>query len=446
MNSEENLIKKIIGETPEEQYENSEEEFSLDKVVSKMSEEDKLDRNKKGSSINEIIGRNTNKKDEIKKIFEKLFSGYQDGWKKFMEGKELKKSKEQMRLIEYVNGETNKLLEKYEVEKFNVNSNNVHLLGKEDMANFFERKAEKIDVPIGVYYWYLQAALLNQKEGYDKLSFSHIMFHELTHFKEFQKLYAKNDNGLGLNDTKGDEENLLIKISEDKDFFKKYNLIQHGISLIIASDANKFKEYMFEGRKDIPNAKDFRRLLLKEKMDKVAEICFYRLNEAIVEELAIRFQKDILENNPEFEEQKKMIEEYVKQEKEKGIEIDEDEVFYLKKKIRYSSDSRKEYKTIEAERARYELGREILNSLVDKLYNGNQDKFKNREEVFDLFVKSLFTGNIVGKDSWGKLIEETFGEGTLRKLMEKDSSLTRSKDLREFVEGLKEKRQRQSMR
>lgn len=434
MNLEENLIKKIIGEISEEQYENSQKEFLFDEVVSKMSDEDKPDLNKKGSSVNEVVSRSADEKEKAEDMFSKLFSDYQDDWKEFTEGKELKKSEEQIRLIEFANDETNKLLEKYGVEKFD--ASNVHLFSEEDMTNFFSRKVEKMGIPIGAYKWGLQAVLLNQREGYDKLSFSHIMFHELTHFKEYQKLYTKSDDIQNQNSAESDEENLLTKISEDKDFFKKYNLIQYGISLAITSDANKFKEYVFESKKDMPNAKDFRRMLLKERNDKIVEICFNKLNEAIVEELAIRFQKDILENNPEFEEQKKLIDEYIKQEEEKGIAVDEDEVFYLKKKIRYSSDNRKEYKTIEAERARYKAEREILNNLVGKLYSANQDKFKNSEEVFDLFAKSLFTGNIVGKGSWGRLIEETFGKGTLRELMEKDSSLTRLKDLREFVEGL----------
>lgn len=437
MNLEENLIEKIIGETPEEQYKNSEEKFSLDKVVSKISDENKPDLNKNGYSINEIISRSINEKEKAKKMFIKLFSESQDDWREFTKGKELKKSEEQIKLMEFVNKETNKLLGKYGVEKFDVSPDNLHLFSEEDMANYFGSKVEKMGIPMAACFWYLQAVFLNRKEGYDKLSFSHAMFHELIHFKEFQKLYVKNDSGLGLNDTESDEENLPIKIFEDKDFLKKYNLIQHGISLVLASDANKYKEYMFEKIKDIPNAKNFRRLLLKEKNYKIFEIYFYRLNEAIVEELAIRFQKNILENNPEFDEQKKMIEEYVKQEKEKGITVDKDEVFYLKKKIRHSSDNRKEYKIIEAERARYKTEREILNNLIGKLYSSNQDKFKNPEEIFDLFAKSLFTGNIVGKESWGRLLDETFGKGTLRELMEKDSNLTRLKDLREFVEGLK---------
>lgn len=438
MNLEENLIEKIIGETPEEQYKNSEEEFSLDKIVSKMSDEDRPNLNKKGSSINEIIGRSINEKEKAKKMFIKLFSESKDNWIEFTKGKELNKSEDQIKLIEFVSKEINKLLEKYGVEKFDVSPDNIHLFSQEDMAVYFRNKVKKTGIPTGAYLWFLQAVFLNQKEGYDRLSFSRAMFHELTHFKEYLKIYAENADSASQNNNGDNEENLLVKISEDKNFYKKCNSIQKGISLIVASDPNRYKEHIFENKKNIPNARDFRKLLLKEK-EKIIEIYFYRLDEAIVEELAIRFQRDILENNPEFEEQKKMIEEYVKQEGENGITVDKDEVFCLRKKIRYSSDGRKEYRTIEAERARYKFEREILNSLVDKLYSGNQDKFKNREEVFDLFAKSLFTGNIVGKDSWGKLIEKTFGEGALRELMEKDSNLTRLKDLREFVEGLKKR-------
>ncbi len=437
MNLEENLIKKIIGETSEEQYENSEERFSIEKIALKIEDKDIFEKGKKGSSVNEIVSRSADEKVKAEGIFRNLFFEYQDDWKKFAKGKELKKSEEQIRFIEFANDETNKLLEKHGVEKFNISSDNVHLFSEEDTASFFSRKIEKIGIPIGVYNWGLQAVFLNQKEGYDKLSFSHAMFHELTHFKEYQKLYAESNDIQNQNSAESEEKNLLKEILEDNDFFKKYNLIQHGISLAIISDPNKCKEYMFEKKKDIPNAKDFRRMLLKERKDEIVEVCFNKLKEAIVEELAIKFQKDILENNPEFEEQKKLIEEYVKQEEKKGITVEEDEVFCLRKKIKYSFDNRREYKTIEAERARYKNEREILNNLIGKLYSASQDKFKNSEEVFNLFAKSLFTGNIVVKGSWGRLVEETFGEGTLRELMEKDSSLMKLKDLREFVEGLR---------
>lgn len=436
MHPEENIIKKIIGETPEEQYENSQKEFSLDEISSRIEKDDASFTGKKDSSINEIISRDRGEVEKVKKMFSKLFSESGEDWKKFSEGSELKKSEEQVKLIEFVNSETNKLLEKYGIEKFDVRPDKVHLFSEEDMASYFKRK---FGVPIGSYLWYLQAVLLNQKEGYDKLSFSHIMYHEITHFKEYQKLHTKNSGSLGANDTEDSKTNLLIEISEDKSFFKKYDLIQQGITFTAVADPNKFKEYMFEDKKDVPNAKDFRRLLLKERRYKMFRIYFTRLKEAIVEELAVKFQKDILENNPEFEEEKKLLEEYVKQEEEKGITVDRDEVFNLRKKIRYSSDNRREYKTIEAERARYKSEREILNNLIDKLYSGNQDQFQNREEVFDLFAKSIFTGNIVGKESWGRLVEETFGKGTLKELMEKDSRLARLKDLREFVEGLKKK-------
>lgn len=258
MNFEEEITKKIVGENPEEQYENAKEEVSVENITSKISKDDVFAKDKKSSSVNEVVSRSADEKEEAENIFRKLFSEYQDDLKEYAKGKELKKSEEQARLIEFVDEETNKLLEKYGLEKFNVKLNNVHLFSKVDTANLFGKKIEDESVPLAVCYWHLQAVFLNQKEGYDKLSFSHAMFHELTHFKEYQKLYAKNDNISDSNNIEGDEEDLLKKISEDKEFFKKYNLIQHGISLVVASDSNKYKEYMFENRKNIPNAKDFR--------------------------------------------------------------------------------------------------------------------------------------------------------------------------------------------
>ena len=73
--------------------------------------------------------------------------------------------------------------------------------------------------------------------------------------------------------------------------------------------------------------------------------------------------------------------------------------------------------------------REILNNLIEKLYFKNKDKFKNEEEVFDLFAKSVFTGKL----SWGRLVNKTFGKGTFKKLTELDENVEK---LEEFVNDL----------
>jgi hypothetical protein len=68
--------------------------------------------------------------------------------------------------------------------------------------------------------------------------------------------------------------------------------------------------------------------------------------------------------------------------------------------------------------------------LLDKLYEKNTDQFSNREEVFNVFAKAMLTGNIL---PLGRLVDGTFGRGTLRKIGELDHDV---QALEEFVESL----------
>lgn len=54
-----------------------------------------------------------------------------------------------------------------------------------------------------------------------------------------------------------------------------------------------------------------------------------------------------------------------------------------------------------------------LRDLVDQIYENNRDGFKDREEVFNLFVAAILTGNVL---SIGRVIEKTFGKGSFRRL------------------------------
>jgi hypothetical protein len=61
----------------------------------------------------------------------------------------------------------------------------------------------------------------------------------------------------------------------------------------------------------------------------------------------------------------------------------------------------------------YKPERNVLNTMIDLLYARNQDTFENREEVFDLFARWMFSRS---SNSIGKLIDKTFGTGTFKRL------------------------------
>jgi len=121
---------------------------------------------------------------------------------------------------------------------------------------------------------------------------------------------------------------------------------------------------------------------------------FRSLNEATIEELADRFIADLIsQRGLLFREEIENL--------EQGVETEEDlEEYY------------DELRLVQPNFA-YEEQRDILDRLIDKLYSQNKENFKSRDEIFDVFVKSMFSNNLL---EVGKLIDRSFGKGTFRKI------------------------------
>lgn len=319
------------------------------------------------SSIDKVVARTSEEKKEVDGYFAE----------KFLEQKsekvaEITKSEEQIKLINFINDETNNLLEKYGLEKFDVSPDYIHILSKEDFRDLFG-KSDKEKTAYGNYHPLGQAIAIDQSKVYPKTAFTHILFHELLHFKSHQIAHKIEDN--------------------------KYDLQQRGTAIFLKGE----KSY------------------------------FANLDEFIIEELTIRNQKKIIGNEPDFKKEKDAIQEYVEQKKKEGKQVDEDELMSVRKVIAYSPDNKKQFIKFKKRNAAYRNARGVYNNLIDKIYARNMESFTDREEIFDLFAKSVFTGNIVGEKSWGRLVDKTFGSGTLKQLAEKDSDL---KDLKKIVDKL----------
>ena len=320
-------------------------------------------------SIDKIISGTKEEKKEVEDFFSEKFS---DPKIEEIERLELKKSEEQIETINLVNDENNKLLEEYGLKKFDIGPDNIHLLNKEVYENFRDSESAAGCLVLD------QAIVVNQDMSFPRTLFAHRLYHEMIHLKSCQEVH----------------------ISENKAIISKT-----GIAI---------------------NPKLKYRAVEEDKY-------FVNLDEAITEELTIKFQKNVLGNHPCFEKENKLIEEYVEQRKQNGKGTKTDEVSAVLKKTFYSAD-KKEKTKFYPQMASYKKQRIIFNTLVDKLYDKNQDKFEDREEVFDLFAKSIFTGNIVSRGSWGRLVDETFGSGTLQKIAEKDCDLKKLKDLIEDLD------------
>ncbi|WP_295794659.1 hypothetical protein [Mucilaginibacter sp.] len=55
----------------------------------------------------------------------------------------------------------------------------------------------------------------------------------------------------------------------------------------------------------------------------------------------------------------------------------------------------------------------MMNDAIDIIYENNKGTFLNRQEVLKLFIDAQINGNLL---KLGKLIEQTFGSGTLKKI------------------------------
>ena len=150
---------------------------------------------------------------------------------------------------------------------------------------------------------------------------------------------------------------------------------------------------------------------------------FDSLNEAVTEELV----KKVITNMPEFyksslfkeelKQTKELIQKYPNAIMSNKQPLFDQETFFAE--IRKGQKNEKGI-SFSVEKFTYLQEREMLNMLIDKILEKNLSKFKNRQEIFDLFAKAMLTGNIL---PIGRLIDKTFGQGTFRKIGEEKKNI-----------------------
>jgi hypothetical protein len=150
---------------------------------------------------------------------------------------------------------------------------------------------------------------------------------------------------------------------------------------------------------------------------------FTNLNEAVTEEVTKRYVPKLF-NNPIFAEELEQTR-LVRDRNQKAVTssgepLFDDDTFYAQEKLAH----------IETEGFSYQLERKNLNLLIDKIFKRNIDKFQDREEVFEVFAKGMLTGNILPV---GRLIETTFGKGTLRHIGELDDNIQAQEEFISFL-------------
>ena len=125
---------------------------------------------------------------------------------------------------------------------------------------------------------------------------------------------------------------------------------------------------------------------------------FKKLNEAITQKLTFNFLNSI-HDNPLFKEEFDPIEENFPERAKNG---------YLRARV---NNGEIEYGIAET----YLDEVKELDALVQDIYENNIADFASSEEVFDVFAKAYFSGNIL---ELANLIEKTKGKGSFRQLAE----------------------------
>ena len=158
------------------------------------------------------------------------------------------------------------------------------------------------------------------------------------------------------------------------------------------------------------------------------------LNEAVTEELAKRVMLKELEN-PIFQKEVKETER-IKQKYPNPIDEEGNPFFTEDTYEAHIAGAKGKNIMIETENFTYQKERNILWTLIDKIHIsdsrlGENRKFKDREEIFQMFARAAMTGNLL---PLGRTVEKMFGKGTLQKIGKLDSDLKKQKV---FIEDLR---------
>lgn len=321
------------------------------------------------SSIERVAGAPPELEEKILKHKAEVFD---DQIFESMKGKEREKSAEDLEMIAIANNSTNVLRKKYGMDNFDVPAKNFHMVPKEKWP-----PGEDSD---GIYSSSAQSIAIKDADESRLYTLSKLI-HESLHFKSYNALQ--------------------ILSAEKTEADKKPELSSYRVGFATYSRNGKI-EY------------------------------FSELNEAMTEELSKRILSDLLgslRHNPIFSEEIQKTEEIAN--KYSGAKVKSGKLLFtgdtlharteipndLGEIIRYMIGKRSP--TIKTESHTYRKQRRMLNSLMDKIWNKHHDKFKDQEEVFDVFARSYMTGNLL---PIGRLIEDTFGKGTFRNIAELDMS------------------------
>ena len=325
---------------------------------------------KRESGISRIIGVGESAEPELLDYFKRQFE------KNPKYSGEQEHTPELDNLIAEINQKMKEFLARYGVESLDIPAGSIHILDKskltpQQLAQYKERY-EKIGA---VYLLDKQQIWIfkNYQTG-QKLHFVKNLVHEMMHLNAFGSAQKVTSGGIGL--MKG-EESIHLKP---------------------------------------------RRVGFEVDSAKTGKMFFLDVNEAITEELIIRFDKDYYSQfqdlKNEYEEREEARAAVSKRSGKSKSEMDR-------------GIANLEHRPVDAQGGHevilrpysYSRERGALNKLILDLYEKNKIEFRSPEDVFSIFAKAALTGRL---SPIARLIEKTYGKGSFRELGEKTQKLRRN--------------------
>lgn len=362
---------------------------------------------------------------------------------------ECEKTAEEMELIKSADDELNEIIKKFGVEPFDVPPQNIHIFD----SDLYEKKGLR-HMGIGG-----SAGFYNVKERFvgipsegrdDLLDFGGVVFHEINHLKGYHTF--KIDK---INKIEAEEEKKGNKIEAEDDLSTSYlikSFIKESLGLtkksiespkttgktMTSREAHKWideyhKENLRKSLKELgktPIEKEpdvniniyrsgLRVIATEEKvarLEKQGEEAgkeiergyFTFLDEAVVAEMEGRYRKKLLDNP--------IIKKHFNIENENVAQVEEE---HLSAEFKIASGGG------------YNGPREALEMLISGIYERNKDKFKSGNEVFNIFVKARYTGQLL---PMSRLIIDTFGKDVFDKVAVMSYSASEVVDAIKIVE------------
>lgn len=145
--------------------------------------------------------------------------------------------------------------------------------------------------------------------------------------------------------------------------------------------------------------------------ERYKKIFFYDWDEALIVELEKKFDHKYFQDMPYLSEDIEKRNEHLERLADDLQEEERDEVAFIGTELVDDSNVDHDVYEIEIEEYTNHAQRKDLGELISEIYEKNKKDFSSEKEVFDIFVRSLFSGKSL---KLARLIEKTFGKGSFR--------------------------------